>query len=56
LNRIDNTNNESALTKQSKTMDEGAATNAIAMTMKTSNEKAPDEPPEGSWWTKVQLG
>jgi len=25
-------------------MDEGVATNAIVKTMKTSNEKAPDEP------------
>jgi len=23
---------------------------------KTGNERAPDEPPEGSWWMKVPLG
>jgi len=56
LNGIINTNNKSALTKQFKTKDEGAATNAMTMTVKASDDKAPDEPPEGSWWTKVPLG
>jgi len=26
------------------------------MTLKANDEKAPDEPPEGSWWTNVSLG
>jgi len=29
---------------------------ATTMTAEQMIEKAPDEPPEGSWWTKVSLG
>jgi len=25
------------------------------MTLKANDERAPDEPPEGSWWMKVSL-
>jgi len=49
LNRIINTNSKSALAKQFKTNDGKAATKTTTMMVTTSDEKTPDEPPEGSW-------
>jgi len=37
----------------SNQMDVLGCKEATTMTLKANDEKAPDEPPEGSWWTKV---
>ena len=56
MNGFDNTNDESALTKQFKTNGCVGLQQSNNNDSETSDRKAPDEPPEGSWWTKVSLG
>jgi len=60
MNEFNNTNNESAMTKQFKSNGcvglQGSNNNDNRANDRKAVGKAPDEPPEGSWWTKVSLG
>jgi len=53
MNGFNNTNNESALMKQFKTNGCVGLQGGNNNDSRTNDRKAPDEPPEGSWWTKV---
>jgi len=55
MNKFNNTNNESALTKQFKSNGCVGLQGSNNNDNRTNDRKAPDEPPEGSWWMKVSL-